>query len=491
MLGELPELLQWPEDTLADASQAIIEALVEDPPVSAKEGGLFRRGLSDELDELITLAEGGKTAIAAMEAQLRERTGIGSLKVRYNRVHGYYIEVTRANLQHVPEDFRRKQTLVNAERFVTPELADHELKVLGAEERRNVLEQRLFEQLRGRVAAYANRLTAAAERVAMLDVLCGLAEVAQRNDYVRPEVDESLTIAIEQGRHPVVERFMAPGRFVPNDSVLDEATRLLILTGPNMAGKSTVIRQVALITLMAQLGSFVPCRKARIGVVDRIFTRVGASDNLARGESTFMVEMRETATILRHASARSLVVLDEIGRGTSTYDGISIAWAVAEYLHDRVRCRAMFATHYHEMCQLAEVKPHVRNFTVAVEEAGGEVVFVHRLLPGASSRSYGIEVARLAGLVPAVLQRARQVLAALEGTTVVDDLPLGGRTHPPELPQLSLLPQVPPAPAPAGDRESEALVQALRAVEVEQMTPIEALNQLDALVKRARRGAPG
>ena len=473
---ELPALLKDPGDLLQDVADALEEALVDEPPTVSRDGGIIRRGYNDELDDLVDLSDGGKESILAIEARERESTGISTLKVRYNKVFGYFIEVTRANLKNVPEHYQRKQTLVNAERFVTSELAEHEVRVLSAEERRVDLEQELFEELRIRAAREATRLTAAAEYVAMLDLLCGLAEVAQNHGYTRPEVNGDDVISIKDGRHPVVERFMAPGQFVPNHSVLDPAEeRMVILTGPNMAGKSTVMRQVALITLMAQMGSFVPAASARIGVVDRIFTRVGASDNLARGESTFMVEMREMASILRHATSRSLIVVDEIGRGTATYDGISIAWAVAEFLHDRVSAKCLFATHYHELCALAEVKPFVRNFNIAVQEWRGKVVFLRKLVPGGSSRSYGIEVARLAGLDSWVIVRARKVLEALEGGEVVAGLParanLGADPS-----QLSLFTAGPAGPG-LSDDEAEVL-ERLKVLDPDHMTPLEALTVL-------------
>jgi len=477
---ELPAALTWPDDLLQDLAQQIRRAMVDDPPLVTKDGGYMRLGHNAELDEILELCEGGRSEILAIEARERQRTGISSLKVRYNRVFGYFIEVTRARMKDVPEDYHRKQTLVNAERFTTVELAEYESRVLSADERRVTLEQELFEDLRRAVALKADGLSEVAHRVALLDVLCALAEVAQHGSYVRPEVDEDPRIEIEQGRHPVVERFQPPGQFVPNDVVLDpqnpDVGRLLILTGPNMAGKSTVMRQVALVTIMAQMGSFVPARRARIGVVDRVFTRVGASDNLARGESTFMVEMRETASILRHATHRSLVVLDEIGRGTATYDGISIAWAVAEYLHDRVMCKALFATHYHELCALAQVKPFVKNFNITVQEWKGKVVFLRKMVAGGSSRSYGIEVARLAGLDRWVVNRSRKVLATLESNGADEDLPIrgGGTTQG----QLDLFggPQ----------REPSAVLQDLRRIDVDHITPIEALATLAQLVERAR-----
>ena len=482
---DLPTLLKDSGDLLQDVADALEEALVDAPPAVSRDGGMIRKGYNDELDDLVDLSDGGKESILAIEARERESTGINTLKVRYNKVFGYFIEVTRANLKNVPDHYQRKQTLVNAERFVTAELAEHEARVLTAEERRVDLEQQLFEELRGRIATEAARLTAAAEYVAMLDVLCGLAEVAQNHGYTRPEVNQDDVITITEGRHPVVERFMPAGQFVPNDSVLDPANeRMVILTGPNMAGKSTVMRQVALITLMAQVGSFVPAASARVGVVDRIFTRVGASDNLARGESTFMVEMREMATILRHATSRSLIVVDEIGRGTATYDGISIAWAVAEFLHDRVSAKCLFATHYHELCALSEVKPFVRNFNIAVQEWRGKVVFLRKLVPGGSSRSYGIEVARLAGLDSWVIARAHKVLAALEGGEAVAGLPartsLGADPS-----QLSLFVAGPTGPT-LSDEEAEVL-ERLRVMDPDRITPLEALTVLGDLRRKIVR----
>jgi DNA mismatch repair protein MutS len=487
-----PALLDPGEDELADVAAAIARTLVDDPPLALKDGGVIRRGFSAELDELVDIREGGKGAILAIEARERERTGIGSLKVRYNRVFGYYIEVTRANLKAVPADYTRKQTLAGAERFVTPELAEYEAKVLGAEERQFELETRLFEALRREVGAAAPRLAAAGARLAALDALAALAEVAHTSGYVRPEVDEAELLELEDCRHPVVERLAAPGGFVPNDVRLDpRGEQMLVITGPNMAGKSTVLRQVALITLMAQMGGFVPAKRARLGVVDRIFTRVGASDNLARGESTFMVEMRETAAILRSATRRSLVVLDEIGRGTSTYDGVSIAWAVAEYLHDVVGAKTLFATHYHELCALERVRPRVRNYNIAVREWKEEIVFLRRLVPGGTNRSYGIQVARLAGLPRAVITRAREILDGLEE---------GRGELAMEKAQLSLFfnaaaaasgPGRPPRAEPPGDGVHaglSAVEQQLLAVDPNAITPLEALTLLSDLRRRLRQG---
>ena len=403
-------------------------AVAEEPPATLKEGGLIRRGHSAELDEIVAIAEDGKGFIARLEAKERERTGIGSLKVRFNKVFGYYLEVTKPNLHLVPADYERRQTTVGGERFATPELKKFEETVLTAEERRFALEERLFEELRREVVGAAGGIRTAADAVATADALLSLARVAAERGYARPDVDGSEALEIVDGRHPVVEAVLpeGPAAFVPNDVLVasrgaPECERhgaLLVITGPNMAGKSTVMRQAALIVLLAQMGSFVPARRARVGVVDRIFTRVGASDDLARGRSTFMVEMTETAAILHNATRRSLVVLDEIGRGTSTFDGVSIAWAVAEHLHDVVGCRTLFATHYHELQDLARERPAVRNLTVAVREVGDRVVFLRKLVQGGASRSYGIEVAKLAGLPAEVLARAREILKNLEALEI-------------------------------------------------------------------------
>ena len=413
-----PALLELGDDLCDDVCGDITRTLVDDPPANWRDGGIAKRGLYAELDELIDLRDGGTAEIARIEQDERERSGIGSLKVRYNRVFGYYLEVTRSNLDRVPESYIRRQTLANAERYTTEELQVLERKLLTAEERRLRLEIEAFESLRRRVAEAALRISTLASEVARVDVLVGLAEVAHVHGYCRPLVDDSFVLELEEARHPVVERMAAEGRFVPNDLRLDAdgavGPQLAILTGPNMAGKSTAMRQAALIVLLAHAGSFVPAKKARIGLCDRLFTRVGASDNLSRGESTFMVEMRETATILREAGRRAFVILDEIGRGTSTFDGISIAWAVAEELHERIGCRAIFATHYHELVALGSSLPRAKNLSTAVRERGDEIVFLHKLVEGGASRSYGIEVARLAGIDPRVIARARSLLAALE-----------------------------------------------------------------------------
>ncbi|RLA77794.1 MAG: DNA mismatch repair protein MutS, partial [Deltaproteobacteria bacterium] len=445
-------------DPLEEVVQKIGERIVDDPPATVTEGGIIRDGYHQELDELRSISREGKGWIAKLEAEERRRTGIPSLKVGYNQVFGYYIEVTRPNLPLVPEDYVRKQTLKGAERFITPKLKEYERKVLGAEERIKALEYELFLRLREELMAYCPRIQGLARRLSELDVLISLAQVAEENRYVRPSLTEEDRIEIKEGRHPVIEQMDLPEPFVPNDALLDQQNRILIITGPNMAGKSTYIRQVALIVIMAQMGSFVPAKEAEVGLVDRIFTRVGASDNIARGESTFMVEMRETAAILQGATPRSLVILDEIGRGTSTFDGLSIAWAVAEYLHDVKGPKVLFATHYHELTELASRLPGVKNYHIAVREWKGEVVFLRQVLPGGMSRSYGIQVARLAGLPQEVIGRAKEVLSELEKGEV--------RRRREEL-QLSLfVPQESP------------VIRELKRIDPDRLTPLEALELL-------------
>jgi DNA mismatch repair protein MutS len=405
-------------DTLDDIADLIRRAIADDPPVSIKEGGLIRKGYHEELDRLLEATRNGKTWIAELAASEQKRTGISSLRVGYNRVFGYYIEVSKANLHLVPSDYVRKQTLANGERYVTEKLKEYEELVLGAEEKRVVLEYEIFEEIRQMVALENRRIRKTANLISELDALVSLAEAAEMYGYTCPEVSDGPVIHIIDGRHPVIEQTVKDEAFVPNDLYLDDREQqFLIITGPNMAGKSTVLRQVALTVLMAQMGSFVPASKAAIGLVDRIFTRIGASDDLAKGQSTFMVEMNETANILRHASPKSLVILDEIGRGTSTYDGLSIAWAVAEALHDRNAkgVRTLFATHYHELTELVATKERVKNFNIAVKEWNDQIIFLRKLVPGGTSRSYGIQVARLAGLPPAVIERASEILDNLEG----------------------------------------------------------------------------
>jgi DNA mismatch repair protein MutS len=398
-----------------DLRQSLDSALVDDPPLTPREGGVIKEGYHAELDGLRAVARDGKGWMARFQAAEVVRTGIPSLKVGFNQVFGYYIEITHAHAAKIPADYARKQTLKNAERYVTPELKEHEEKVLTAEEKIYQLEYELFVTLRDQVAQETARLMQTAEVLATLDVLAGLAELAAERGYCRPELCDEPVLEIRDGRHPVLDQTMPPGTFVPNDAFLNPEQGLLwLITGPNMAGKSTFIRQVALITLLAQVGSFVPAKQARVGIADRIFTRVGASDDLGRGRSTFLVEMTEAANILNNATGRSLVILDEIGRGTSTYDGVSLAWAITEHLHDHVGCRALFATHYHELAQLTETLPRLANYNVQVREWQGEVIFLHKIAPGSADKSYGIHVARLAGVPREVLERAGQVLAELE-----------------------------------------------------------------------------
>jgi len=403
-------------ETCPELSKTLDSALAEDPPANPQEGGVIRIGHDAQLDELRALARSGKEWLARFQAEEAARTGISSLKVSYTQVFGYYIEVTHTHVKKVPAHYQRKQTLKNAERYVTPELKEHEEQVLSAEEQMHRREQELFAALRDQVGAHASKLQRAGDVLARLDVLTALAELASLRGYCRPELCDEPVLVIQEGRHPVLDQTLPTGTVVPNDVLLGpEQGRLWLITGPNLSGKSTFLRQVALLTLLAQMGSFVPAKQARIGIADRIFTRVGASDDLSRGHSTFMVEMIEAANILNNATPRSLVILDEIGRGTSTYDGVSLAWAITEYLHNRVECRALFATHYHELARLDDTLPGLRNCNALVQEGDGEIIFLHRIAPGSANRSYGIHVARLAGVPEEVLDRAEQVLAGLEG----------------------------------------------------------------------------
>jgi DNA mismatch repair protein MutS len=475
LLGEIGGQL----DALEALQARITAALVDEPPAAVRAGPIIRDGVHPEVDELRGLARDGKGWVAALEARERKRTGIGSLKIRYNRVYGYAIEVTRANLTLVPADYVRKQTLAGAERFVTSELKEHERRLLGAEERLRQLEAELFQALVDELVAAQRALGENARALGILDCLVGLADVAHHRGYVRPQLDRGDAIVVREGRHPILDALGGGEPFVPNDTVLDEARQIMLITGPNMAGKSTYLRQVALIVLMAQMGSFVPAAEARIGVIDRMFTRVGASDNLAAGDSTFMVEMRETAYILRELTDRSLVVLDEIGRGTSTFDGIAIAWAVTEHLHDRgPGPKVLFATHFYELTRLARERSRIGNFSVAVREWRDTIIFLRRIVEGPASRSYGVEVARLAGLPPSVVDRARKLLVTFERGELVSE----GQG---------------PA-APADDRAPGQLglfasprspvEQRLRGLDVTRMTPIEALTELHALVEAVRGG---
>ncbi len=471
-------------DDLAQLAAKIEQAIHPEPPASVKEGGVIRDGYNADLDELRAVSRDGKTWIAQIELQERQRTGIDSLKVRYNQVFGYYIEVTKPNLPRVPAHYVRKQTIVNAERFITPELKALEDKVLGAEDRIRALEYELFDALRREAAGCATRVQALARTLALADALAALAEGAAEGGYCRPELTRDDTLIIKDGRHPVLERQDLPGGFIPNDVLLGGPDhRLLIITGPNMAGKSTYLRQIALIVLMAQMGGFVPAKSAAIGLVDRIFTRIGAADNLVEGHSTFMVEMTETATILHHATSRSLIILDEIGRGTSTFDGLSIAWAVAEYLADRNRigARTLFATHYHELTDLARIHAGVRNYNVAVRERGEEILFLRKIVEGGADRSYGIHVARLAGLPRDVVARAEEVLKRLESGTSQDRASDDGASDN-EGAALTRGTPDPSLPAP------HPILEEVRQMDLFGMTPLEAMNKLAEIKERLEKG---
>jgi DNA mismatch repair protein MutS len=472
-LGPVPEV-----------TDLLDRALAPEAPATLTEGGLIKEGFDPEVDELRAIQKDGRGWIVRLQTQERQRTGISSLKVGFNKVFGYYIEVTRAKLEAVPGEYQRRQTLANAERFVTPELKEMESKVLGAEERARAREHQLFVEVRREVAQHLDSLHDKAHALAMLDALAALADLAVEKGYVRPRVHPESGINIVGGRHPVVEASLAAERFVPNDVRLDaEGGHLLIITGPNMAGKSTILRQTALVVLLAQMGSFVPAESASIGTVDRIFTRVGASDDLARGRSTFMVEMAETANILHNATARSLVILDEIGRGTSTFDGLSIAWAVAEHIH-QLRAPTLFATHYHELTDLARTLKGVANYNVAVKEWNGQVIFLRRLVEGGASRSYGIQVARLAGLPDPVIERSREVLGNLEA----------GELDETGLPKLAISPRAQPEIAHrqldlfqgADARVRLALIREVARQDVDALTPVEALVRLHELREKAR-----
>ncbi len=467
-----------PFDALPHLAEHLAAALVDRPPAARRDGTALREGYDPTLDDARALSTDGARAVSALEGRLREETGIANLKIAFTRVFGWYIELTGKHASKAPREWRRKQTVANAERFTTDELDDLSDRILHADETATAREQELVRALVADVAADARRLSRLAARLASWDVAAALADVAHRRGYTRPLVDDSCVLELEGSRHPVVEALLPEGSFVPNDVCLDgDGARLLLVTGPNMAGKSTVMRQVALAVIMAQAGSFVAARRARVGVVDRVLSRVGASDNLARGESTFMVEMRETANILRHATPRSLVVLDEIGRGTSTYDGLSIAWAVTEHLHDVSRCRALFATHYHELTALPDALAHAANASVSAREIDGDVVFLHQLKRGAASRSYGLAVAKLAGLPAPLLARAAALLSELEGD--------GARTAPGPAPRVRRQVETPQLglfePAPSPPAAPHPAVEALRALDPLRMTPMDALLALAKL----------
>ncbi len=446
-VASLPLQLQNNTHEMPDLAEKLEKALVDDPPLSLKDGGIFRDMYDSDLDELRRASRDGKNWISQLQEQEIAATGIKSLKVRYNSVFGYFIEVTKSNLANVPAHYARKQTTVGGERFVTPELKEMEAKILGADERARQLEYQLFQKLRDETLRELGPIQQTAEAIAVLDVICALAETARLFRYCRPTLSETLRLVIKDGRHPVLDQTLVEEKFVPNDTTLDgENLRLAIITGPNMAGKSTYIRQVALIVLMAQIGSFVPAESAEIGLVDRIFTRVGANDDLARGQSTFMVEMNETSNIVNNATERSLVILDEIGRGTSTFDGLSIAWSVAEFLHDKIKARTLFATHYHELTKLTEDRPGVCNFNVAVREWNEQIIFLRKIVPGGADKSYGIHVARLAGLPKEILDRAKEILSQLEKPDGAIETPAVSKSRPrrksgksSDKPQLDLL----------------------------------------------------
>ena len=467
-------------DDLQDLFFLLDSSLKDSPPLALKEGGIIKAGYSTELDELRDIKGNATSWLAALEIREKKKTGISSLKVRFNKIFGYYIEVTKPNLHLVSPEYIRKQTIATGERFVTEELRDYESKILGAEEKINELEFELFTQIRDKVGCEINRIKETSDRIALLDVLSTLAEIACKNNYIKPEIRDDGIINIKDGRHPVLESLYPEDRFIPNDTYLDsEQNQVIIITGPNMAGKSTYMRQVALVVILAQIGSFIPAREAQIGIVDRIFTRVGAADNLVRGQSTFMVEMQETANILNNATPKSLILLDEIGRGTSTFDGLSIAWAVAEYIHDknRVGAKTLFATHYHELTELASALQGVKNYNIAVKEWNDEIIFLRKIIEGGADKSYGIQVARLAGLPKEVIERAKEVLANLEekefdqvGKPIIAH---SKKDYYSLKDQLSLFTH-PPNP----------VIEELKKIDISSITPLEALNKLDELKKK-------
>ncbi len=479
------EALNSDLDPLEDVAELIETSIIESPPHTIKEGGIIKDGYNADLDELRTISRSGKGFIASLEAKEKQATGIGSLKIKFNKVFGYYIEVTKTHLSKVPEHYTRKQTLVNAERFITPELKEYEDKVLSADDKIVALEYELFRRVRDKVVKQKDRIKSCASVLANLDVLLSLAQKAAENNYIMPRVDGGDELTVIDGRHPVIEYLNKSERFVPNDTYLDcGENRFAIITGPNMAGKSTYMRQVALITLMAQMGSFVPAREAKIGAVDRIFTRVGASDNLAQGESTFMVEMKETAHILRNATKKSLIILDEIGRGTSTFDGLSIAWATSEYILDqkKVGAKTLFATHYHELCDLTSTKKDVKNYSIAIKEYNDDIIFLRKIIKGAANRSYGIQVAKLAGLPAELITRAHEILANIEKGEFNDvglpKIAMSKRSKPDfDHRQLSLF-----------HNDKSEIEEEIMQIDMNVLTPIEAMNMLYALQQKIKNG---
>jgi len=467
-------------DTLDDLQTLIVTAIVSDPPHSLKDGGIISEGYDATLDELRYISKNGKHWIANFQAKEIARTNINSLKVGYNKVFGYYIEVTNVHKDNIPSEYIRKQTLKNAERYITPELKDHETKVLTAEERAKDIEYDLFVQIRREISAYTEQLQKTSAAVAQLDVLVNLAKIALENRYISPEITSGLELEIKDGRHPVLEQKGNEERFVPNDIHLDGVhDKTMVITGPNMAGKSTYIRQIALLVIMAQMGSFIPAKKATIGTVDRVFTRVGASDELSKGQSTFMVEMNETANILNNASNRSLIILDEVGRGTSTFDGISIAWAVTEYIYQHIQARTLFATHYHELTELALLFPGIKNFNIAVKEWGEEIIFLRKIVEGGTDKSYGIHVARLAGIPKKIIQRALTILNNLEAAT----LDVNGK---PKFAPLNAAKEKKPRQLKLFASKQDKIIDEIKKLDTSVMTPIEALNKLDELYRKLK-----
>ena len=475
--------IQNTTDPLGDLYEMIHAAIADEPPLTIKDGDIIRAGYSADVDNYRKAFTEGQQWIADLESREREATGIKNLKVKFNRVFGYYIEITNSNLQQAPQRYIRKQTLVNCERFITEELKNLEDTILGAEEKVKNLEYELFCELRDRIAAQVGRIQKTADNMALLDVLCALAETAERENYVKPVVHEGTKIKITEGRHPVVEKMLGKTPFVPNDTLLnDHDDRIIILTGPNMAGKSTYLRQVALITLMAQIGSFVPATEAVIGVADRIYTRVGASDDLATGQSTFMVEMTEVANILNNATPRSLLILDEIGRGTSTYDGLSIAWAVIEYINDKGRlgCRTLFATHYHELTELQDKLGGIKNCCIDVRKKGEDIIFLRKIKPGGADRSYGIEVAKLAGVPQLVIDKARGILEELDAADINKSGRARKKISKPFDGQLDLL------SAGALSKSEREVIDELRSIDATALTPLDALNRLFAMQQKIK-----
>jgi len=475
------ELFQWNENLnpLYELAEMLDKAIREDAPPTISEGGIIKPGYQKELDDLVKISQDGKGWLANLEVQEREATGINTLKVRYNKVFGYYIEVPKSRSSDVPANYVRKQTLVNAERYITDALKSFETKVLNAEDQRAVLELEIFNQIRQEVVKNYKNIQTVASFLACLDCLLNLAEVADQNDFCQPDMTTDGHIHIKDGRHPVVEKMITGERFVPNSVFMDnDKNQILIITGPNMAGKSTVLRQMALLVIMAQIGSFIPAKMASISVIDRIFTRVGALDNLSHGHSTFMVEMQETANILNNASEHSLVIMDEIGRGTSTYDGLSIAWAVAEYLHDLHNngVKTLFATHYHELTELAQQKQRVKNYNIAVKEWNDEIIFLRKLVEGGTNRSYGIQVARLAGIPDHVIRRAKKILYRIENEEQdLTDSFSGQETETTGPVQMDLF-----------SKKEHFFVEKLSKLDISKMTPLEALNYLNELRQKAK-----